>query len=428
MRRRTKLIVSVASLAALVTAITVVVVLNLGSDNTNVAHPLETNFRTGDPLFVRTMSHMLGPPLMDGNQVEHLENGDEVFPAMLDAIGQAQRSINFETYVYWTGNVAVRFAEALAAKARDGVQVRVLLDAFGARKMDPELIEVMTEAGAMVEQFRPLRWYSIGMQNNRTHRKLLIVDGEVGFTGGVGIAEEWTGDAQDKEHWRDSHFRVTGPVVAQMQSGFADNWMQARGELIQGTEFFPDLDPVGDATAQAFNSSAEGGSEGVRVMYLLSIAAAERRIRIGTPYFVPDDFLLDTLLDAIDRGVNVQVLVPGHNNDSYLARFASRTRWGELLEAGAEIHVYEPTFYHTKVMIVDDLWVSVGSTNFDMRSFRYNDENNLNVLDREFARQMNAMFDRDLADSRRVTIAEWRNRPWSERFTEWWTGTLAAQL
>jgi cardiolipin synthase len=266
--------------------------------------------------------------------------------------------------------------------------------------------------------YHPLRWYNLDRLNNRTHRKLLIVDGAVGFTGGVGIAPEWTGNAQNKDHWRDSHFRVEGPVVAQMQGVMLDNWSKTTGRVLHGPAYFPPQKPVGSHSAQMFSSSPNGGSESMRLMYLLSITAAARSIELSSAYFVPDDLTREALVAAVRRGVRVRIITPGPIIDAKIVRRASRGLWGELLRAGVEIHEYQPTMYHCKVMIVDGFMTSVGSTNFDVRSFELNDEANLNVYDEAFARRQQQVFEADLKQSRRITHGEWKNRPWSEKLHE----------
>ncbi len=236
--------------------------------------------------------------------------------------------------------------------------------------MDDDLLQRMKDAGVEILKYHPLHWYHLARMNNRTHRKLLVIDGKIGFTGGVGIADNWLGDAQDAEHWRDSHFRIEGPAVAQMQAAFIDNWIKTSGEVLHGEDYFPPLEPAGEHYAQVFKSSSSEGSESVRLMYLLSIASARKNVYIANAYFVPDDLSVQTIVRALQRGVKVKILLPGTRIDTEPVRRASRARWGDLLEAGAEIHEYQPTMYHCKVMIVDDVWVSVGSTNFDSRSFR----------------------------------------------------------
>ncbi|MEO8527013.1 MAG: phospholipase D-like domain-containing protein, partial [Caldimonas sp.] len=381
-----------------------------------------------DPRFAQELGVLLGPPMLDGNRYRVLKNGDEIFPPMLAAIGRAQQTINFETYIYWSGDIGRRFADALVERAKAGVKVHVLLDWVGSAKIDASIVAEMANAGVQVRKFHPPHWSHLGRFNNRTHRKLLIVDGRVGFTGGVGIAPQWTGHAQDREPWRDSHFEVEGPVVAQMQAVFLDNWIKVSGEVLHGPDYFPLIAPVGTGRAQIFSSSPTGGSESMALMYLLAITAASHSIDLSASYFVPDDLSMRALLDAMKRSVKVRIVVPGDHIDSETVRSASRAEWGPLLAAGATIAEYAPTMYHCKVMIVDGLLVSVGSTNFDNRSFRLNDEATLNILDAKFAAEQTAIFEADLASARRIGYEEWNERPWKERLAERLAAIIGPQL
>jgi cardiolipin synthase len=347
---------------------------------------------------------------------------------MLAAIRSAKVSITFETYIYWSGDIGRAFADALAERARRGVKVHVLLDWVGSAPMDDELVAVMTRAGVQVRRFHPPHWSHLGRMNNRTHRKLLVIDGRVGFTGGVGVAPQWTGRAQDPAHWRDTHFEVMGPVVAQMQSVFIDNWIKVTGDVLLGPDYFPVLAPTGPASAQMFSSSPSGGSESMQLMYLLAVTAASRSIDLSAAYFVPDALTLQALIDAVKRGVKLRIVLPGQHIDSDAVRGASRATWGPLLRAGATIAEYQPTMYHCKLMIVDGLLTSVGSTNFDNRSFRLNDEATLNIVDKAFASAQTAVFEADLARARRVTYEEWQARPLRERVGEWLASVIDSQL
>ena len=419
---------AIVLLVFVVSVITTVIAMNFVSGEKKVKQAIVKRYSIDDPQFLRSMGVLLGPPIMPGNRVQTLVNGDEIFPAMLAAVRAAKKSITFETYIYWSGTIGKEFSDALSERARAGVRVYVLLDWTGAAKMEDGYLEEMKLAGVQIEKYHPLRWYNLSRMNNRTHRKLLIVDGNVGFTGGVGIADQWSGHAQDVEHWRDTHFRVEGPVVAQVQAAFMDNWIKTRGQVLHGDDFFPELAPVADQAAQMFKSSPGEGAETMRLMYLLSINAAQKSIQIANSYFVPDDLTIETLEEAMKRGVHVQIIVPGGKIDTEVVRKASRARWGKLLQAGAEISEYQPTMFHCKVMVVDDLWSSVGSTNFDNRSFRLNDEANLNVYDREFAQRQRAIFDEDLKKSKRITLEQWQNRPWQEKLLEHTSALLRSQL
>ncbi|HSV80116.1 MAG TPA: cardiolipin synthase [Ramlibacter sp.] len=402
--------------------------VNLSAGERRVSHQIPHLYPVDDPQFFRAMGMLLGPDIVAGNQARALINGDQIFPAMLEAIRAARRNILFETFIYWSGEIGDQFADALSERARAGVKVHVLLDWVGSIKVERKLLDQMKEAGVEVHMFHPLRWYNLGRINNRTHRKLLIVDGRVGFTGGVGIATPWTGDAQDEDHWRDCHFRVEGPVVAQMQSVMLSNWSKTTGTILHGADYFPPLEPVGELQAQMFHSSPSGGSESMQLMYLIAITAAVRSIDIASAYFVPDEMARGALVAALRRGVKVRVIAPGKHTDTQMVRHASRALWGELLKAGAEMYEYRPTMYHCKVVIVDGLLTSVGSTNFDPRSFHLNDEANLNLYDRAFAACMTEVFERDLQRCKHITLQQWEGRPLLEKARERATALLAPVL
>jgi cardiolipin synthase len=378
--------------------------------------------------FRRDMGSMLGSPIVGGNRVVALQNGDEIFPAMLDAIRAARSTITLESYIYWSGEIGKAFADALAERARAGVRVHVLLDWVGSQKIDARLTKEMEDAGVDLKMYHPLAWYQLSRLNNRTHRKLLIVDGRVGFTGGVGIADKWLGHAQDADHWRDTHFRAEGPVVAQMQAAFLDNWTRVTGAVLHGADYFPPLASAGPSAAQMFMSSPHGGSESMHLMYLMAVTAAARTIDLETPYFVPDDATVSALIDAVNRGVRVRIVVQGPVTDTQWVRFASRSNWGGLLAAGAQMFEYQPTLLHVKLLVVDGELVSVGSTNFDNRSFRLNDEANLNVYDPAFARTQVAAFEQDLRQSERITYGAWRATPWYKRTFGFLASMAASQL
>jgi cardiolipin synthase A/B len=403
------------------------IVLNLMPDRRELRAAVRPGMPTSDPAFFRSMAGLYGSNLLGGNRIETLLNGDRIFPAMLHEIRAARVSINFETYIYWSGDIARAFAAALAEGARAGIQVRVLIDWAGSQSIEGEVIDTMVDAGVQVVRFRPLRWYSLDRINNRTHRKLLVVDGRVGFTGGVGIGDEWQGDARNPREWRETHYRVTGPVVAMLQGAFASNWVEDTGEILRGEDHFPALEPEGTQIAQMVISST-GARNDIHMMLMTAIAAAETNVRIATPYFVPDDVAIAQLVDAADRGVQVDILVPGPVNDMPIVRHASRNFWGPMLKAGVRIFEYQPTFLHTKLLIVDEIFASVGSTNFDERSFRLNDEANLNVFDADFAREQIDMFARDMAVSRQITLAEWQSRSAWERLRDWGWSWLRPQL
>ena len=406
----------------------VLLAVNFTTGEKKVERALPRLYSTRDPQFLRAMGALLGPNIVGGNLAQELLNGDQIFPAMLTAIRGAQRSITFETYIYWSGDIGREFAAALAERAQAGVKVHVLLDWVGSAKIDESFLQEMRKAGVVIRKFHEPSWYNFARLNNRTHRKLLVVDGKTGFTGGVGIAPKWTGAGQDAEHWRDSHFRIEGPVVAQMQAVFLDNWLKVTGEVMHGEAYFPPLQAVGQSDAQVFSSSPAGGSESMQLMYQLAITAAEHSIDLSSAYFVPDELTSKSLTEALKRGVKIRIVVPGEIIDTETVRAASRGSWGPLLKAGAEIYQYQPSMYHCKLMIVDKLLVSVGSTNFDNRSFRLNDEANLNVFNAGFAERQTGIFETDLRHAKQISYAAWANRPWKEKLLERLALLLGSQL
>ena len=427
MLKKTRFLATIVA-TFLVTSVLVLLVLNFTTGEEEIQHQIPHLYTSESPQFERAMGVLLGPGIVAGNEVTELLNGDQIFPPMLDAIRNAKNSITFETYIYWSGDIGKQFADALSERARSGVAVHVLLDWVGSAKIEESFLSEMKEAGVEIEKFHKPSWYDLARLNNRTHRKILVVDGAIGFTGGVGIAPAWTGNGQDPDHWRDTHFQVKGPVVAQMQATFLDNWLKATGRVMHGQAYFPALAPVGDQRAQMFSSSPASGSESMQLMYHLAITAAARSIDLSAAYFVPDTLTRKLLMDALKRGVQVRLITPGEHTDTEIVKAASRATWGELLQAGAKIYVYEPTMYHCKVMIVDQRMVSVGSTNFDNRSFRLNDEANLNVYDIAIAKRLSGTFEDDLKRSRPVTYEDWLNRPWTEKMAERLASVLHSQL
>jgi cardiolipin synthase len=412
---------------AVATALVFLVALNFRKPK-QLERKLSHKYAVDDAQFRREMGVMLGPAVIAGNRVTDLENGDRIFPAMLEAIAGARKTITFETYIYWSGVVGKKFSKALSERARAGVKVHVTIDWHGGNKLMAEHLEEMKSAGVDVRVYRPLRWYNIGRLNNRTHRKLLVVDGRIGFTGGVGIADEWMGDAQDPDHWRDMHFRVEGPVVAQLQAAFNNNWIKTTGEVLNGADYFPTLEPVGDVDANLFVSSPTGGSESMHLMFLMVIAAAERSIDLSAAYFVPDPVMMHALVAARERGVRIRILVPGKHIDSEAVRLASKSCWGALIQAGIEIHEFQPTMIHNKLLVADGRMASVGSTNFDMRSFQLNDEASLNIYDEDFASRMVATFEQDLARATQYSYAMWEARPRRDKLMEKFLLPIRSQL
>jgi cardiolipin synthase A/B len=354
------------------------------------------------PEFRATTGALLGQNYLSGNNITTLVNGDQIFPAMLSAIRSAKRSINFETYIYWDGEIARQFTQAFAERARTGIKVHAILDAQGTSKMGAENLGMLHDAGVELVKYHSILWLDPRRYNNRSHRKLLIVDGKVAFTGGAGIADEWTGNADSPQHWRDNHYRITGPVVAQLQATFMMNWMKTRGTVLHGADFFPPLASTGPYLAQAVRSSARNAN--LDLMYHLAIASTQKTLRIENAYFLPDELLRKELIAAAKRGAKIEIIVPGKYIDQKLVRAASKRHWPELIKAGIKIYEYQPTMVHVKLMIVDDIFVSIGSGNFDNRSVSLNDEANVDVLDRDFAAQQTRLFERDKRQSQEMSL------------------------
>lgn len=385
-------------------------------------------FSVSDVAFLQTMHALTGAPLSHGNRVEILRNGVQIFPAMLNAIRQATHTINLEFYIYWDGEIARTFAEALAERARAGVKVNIVLDAVGSAPMSGDLIDFLLRNGISIEWYHPIRWYTLSRVNHRTHRKLLIIDGKVGFTGGVGISDEWLGDADARDHWRDTMLRVEGPVVTQMQFAFMDNWVKSRGELLTGLDYFPVVPKSGEHVTQVVKSSPSEGSSTIKLLFVISIVSATKSIYISNAYFVPDRDMIRAFEGAVRRGVDVRIIVPGEFTDMPVVRHAGRLMYGHLLRRGIRIFEYQPTMMHAKTMVVDGIWTTVGSSNFDNRSFRLNDEVTLNVHDESIAAQMEQMFYEDLARSEEITLRHWFDRPAFDRLKERIAGWFKPQL
>ncbi len=414
---------------AIATLIVGLVALNFAPKEKKIESQMAHQYSASDPQFRRSLSVLLGPPIVEGNKVELLVNGDQIFPSMLAAIRGAKQSITFETYIYWSETIGREFTEALMERARAGVKVHLMLDFIGSLKMDDKSLADLRAAGVQVQRYHKPVWWKLTRLNNRTHRKVLVVDGAIGFTGGVGIADQWRGNAEDEQHWRDSHFRVEGPVVGQIQAVFTDNWTKSTGVVLDGPLYFPKLAPVADGiAAQMFSSSPTGGSESMALMYLMSITAATKSIDLSSAYFVPDALTIKALVAAAARGVKIRIITPGKFIDSDVVRIASREAWGELLKAGITIAEYQPTMFHVKAMVVDTLLVSVGSTNFDNRSFSLNDEANLNVMDADFAAAQAAVFEKDWARAKPITLAQWENRSWTEKLAGEAAALVGTQL
>ncbi|MDP9362282.1 MAG: cardiolipin synthase [Acidobacteriota bacterium] len=346
-----------------------------------------------------------------GNQVQLLENGDQFFPLLLRDIASAKQSVHVESYIWWKGAICGQIANALAAKARQGVEVRLLVDASGGHKMDKELAKLMLDSGVRFIRFHPPTLANLGRLNNRDHRKEMIIDGRIGYIGGYGFAEQWTGHAQDKDHWRDAGLRVEGPIVSRLQAAFAENWIEETGEIMAGEKYFPHLAAVGSTKAHLAYTSPTGGVSSVQVLYYLAIKAARHEIIIQNPYLLPDDESIDALAEAVKRGVDVRIMVPATmSTDSPIVQHASHHRFGMLLKSGIKIFEYKKTLLHQKVIIVDGVWSCVGSTNFDRRAMQLNDEVSMGVLDPALATQLKAVFASDMQFAEQRTFEEWHHR------------------
>lgn len=369
----------------------------------------------------RRLEGVLGVPATEGNQADVLLNGDRIFPAMLEAVNDAEHTIDLLTFIYWTGEIATRMANALADRARDDVRVRVLLDAFGARSMDDDLVDLMRDAGVQVGYFRPpTTWENLKDASNRTHRKVLICDEQVAFTGGVGIAEEWEGDARDPSEWRDTHFRIRGPAVDGLRAAFLENWAELDGSptLFDERDRFPDHERPGDAVVQVIRGKAEVGWSDITTLKRTIIRLAEERLRITTAYFAPDEIMRDLLCESARRGVDIDILVPGEHADKRVAQVAGEEAYDELLEAGIRIWNYDRTMLHAKVITVDGWLSNVGSSNFNSRSFAHDDELDLVVIDPDVTAELDAHFEQDLEHSQRIEPGRWSDRGMGQRAME----------
>lgn len=388
---------------------------------------VESAYAAEDPRFPAYVAAVAGSPLTRGGRFDVLTNGVQIMPAMLSAIAEARERIVFETYVFTDGEYARQFSEALASAARRGVRVYLLLDAIGAKKIGDANEKTMRDAGVQVAWFNPVSFRHLEEINGRTHRKILVIDGTVAFTGGVGISDYWAGNADAKDHWRDTQIRIEGPPVRFLEACFYENWIESAGvvkpELVELPELQADA-PDTTVLSVPVWSSPVGGHNGVKKLYLLSLAAARRTIDIQTPYFVMDGSTKWSLLQAAGRGARVRLLLEGDSTDAKPVKYASRSGYEDLLAAGIEIHEYQPTMMHAKAMIVDGMWSIVGSSNLDNRSLELNDENNIAVADRAFAARLSRDFDADLARSKRITLEAWRQRSFLSKARERFWGAF----
>lgn len=366
--------------------------------------------------FLYTLQSTCQAALHHGNRVTVATNGPQFYAAILDAIGSATRSINMECYIFQPGRVADDFIEALSGRARLGVNVTIVVDAIGSFNLWGRPLRRLRKAGCRVKSYQRMEWYRLARLNNRTHRELFVIDGRVAFVGGAGIADWWMFPSRRRGRpWRDTMARIEGPIVSALQGVFAENWLECCGEIMTGTEYFPSLEPAGETTAFVIKSSPSDRATASRVAFQLLMEGADHHVRVQTPYFLPDRALRRALVNLARRGVAVSVIVPGRITDQRWVRLASRRMWGELLETGVRIYEYKPAMTHAKVLIVDELWVVLGTTNIDNRSFEHNDEINVAMRDPEVAARLLADYERDLGESHEVTLERWRRRPLWEK-------------
>jgi cardiolipin synthase len=369
--------------------------------------------------FIQVVGALVDAAVNRTGSVEVLTNGPAFYPAELEAIRNATQSVNLEAYIFQRGAIAQKYVEALAERARAGVRVNLVLDAFGSAGIRHAFLAPLLEAGGKVGWYNGPRWWRLMHMDNRTHRELMIVDGRIGFIGGAGIADQWYKGVKGKPRWRDSYVRIEGEAVGNLQSTFAENWLSVSGELLMGDAYYPSVKNEHPLVAMVVNSTPTiGGSTRARILFQLLLASAQRSISITTPYFLPDKSLMHELCRAVERGLRVRILVPGRKSDHMVTRSTSRAGYGELLKAGAEVYEYQPSMIHAKVLCVDELWVVVGSTNFDNRSFGINDEVNLAIRDANVAMRFENDMALDLDQSRRISLEEWKHRPVTERATE----------
>jgi cardiolipin synthase A/B len=366
----------------------------------------------------RTLECLTGLAFTEGNELTVLRNGDRIFPAMLSAIGSARRSVDLMTYVYWKGDIAERFADTLSAAARRGARVRLLIDAVGGLQIEKGLVDRMDEAGVHVEWFRKPWLNSPLKQNHRCHRKVLVVDEEVGFTGGVGIAEEWCGDARHAGEWRDTHVRVRGPAVDGLVAAFAQNWAESGRDLYDDGDRFPQQRQAGATVAQVVRGSASIGWDDLQTTFRVMLDTAEKRLRLATAYFAPDDFFLERLCAAAHRGVEVDVLLPGPHADKRVCQLASEAAYDRLVSCGVRVWNFQPAMMHAKIMTVDGRAAVVGSSNFNRRSLDHDEEVLLVALDTRVVDELDAAFTADLERSEQIDLSRWRNRGVVQRALE----------
>ena len=366
----------------------------------------------------RSLECLVGVHFTEGNAITVLRNGDEIFPAMLDAIRGAQHSVDLMTFVYWKGWPAREFADALCDRAKAGLRVRVLIDALGGLRIEQGIIQSMEGSGVDVHWFRKPWVNSPFKQNHRGHRKVCVVDETIGFTGGVGIAEEWGGDARDETEWRDTHFRVEGPAVDGLAAAFVQDWAETGRPLYDERDRFPDQPQPGSAAIQVVRGSASIGWDDIHTVWYVLMRSARERIRLQTAYFSPDGAIRAALKEAVDRGVEVDVLLPGPHADKRVTQLASESLYAELVSAGVRIWNFQPSMLHTKIMVVDGAAALIGSSNVNRRSLDHDEEVALVVIDPASIDLLDRQFLEDLERSRRIDLSRWENRSASQRTFE----------
>jgi len=395
-------------------------------------HTLEYRFAHGfsvaSPEFVGSALALASPVLIEGNRIELLNNGDQYFPAMLDAIRKARQTINFEAFILYSDDIGRQFRDALCERARDGIEVRVLLDGIGSGwSLNNSDVSMMRKCGCKFAYYHPTHSWRVDRSNRRSHRRILVVDGKIGFTGGVGFADKWSGNAQDPKHWRDFQARIEGPLVAQLQGAFQEHWVKTFQEALTGAGQFPKLTEAGNLKAQVIPSTSFSMAP-IPLIQAVSFSAAEKRIWITNSYCTPTQDQVAQLTDAVRRAVDVRLLLPGPNNDQPLTKSAGRTAYGKLLEGGVKIFEYQPTMIHEKCMVIDGLFSMLGSSNFDARSSAINEELDVVVYDEKFGREMETTFEKDLQQSREYTLQDFNSRSWWERTSEWLMLPFRSQL
>lgn len=392
------------------------------------AYAIDTQLKAGSREFLRTMGGITSSPLIGGNRLEILNDGDEFYPRMLEAIAAARESVTMEQYIYWDSEIGLRFADAFAERAAAGVPVKLLVDAIGSSNIGERILRTLEQGGCELAWFRPIKWYTLNRANFRTHRKSIVVDGRVAFTGGAGIADHWRGRASCPEEWREMQVRVEGPAAVALQAGFAQNWLVATGEMISGDRYFPPARKCGRVALQTILSSPNAGAGAAGSMYLLALQCAQESIYIANPYFIPSKQVIAILKFLCQRGVDIRLMLSGEHCDTWWARQNSIRLYGALFDAGVRIYEYEPTMLHQKYMLIDNAWATIGTTNFDNRSFALNEETNICFHDPAHVAALREIFYRDLGRCREIERNVWTRRGIQQRGREFLASLLEDQV